>query len=71
MKNWALRNDVYDAVDWAVRRTADWAVYEAVCRDVSDAVWWPVSLAVYWAVDRANLDDPEHPAIKDFLREVL
>jgi hypothetical protein len=46
-------------VEWAVYRTVDNAVSGAVNRDVNGAV------------DRANLEDPEHPALKDFLREVL
>ena len=75
MNNRKANGDMYRAVRWdmdrAVRRTADDAVYEAVCRDVSDAAWWTVNWAVDWAVDRANLEDPEHPALKDFLREVL
>ena len=41
----------------------------------NDAVRWAVrgavDRAVDLAVDRANLEDPEHPALKDFLREVL
>jgi hypothetical protein len=73
--------DVNGAVDWAVfdaeRNAVDWAVYRAVDR----AVFWAVDDAVDRAVDRAmhrvvneavnqDVDDPDHPALQDFLLEV-
>ena len=73
MKNWALRNDVHEPVERAVRRTVDWAVYEAVCRDVTDAVWWPVNQALDWAVVGAvfwaTVEEPD-PVLGDFLLDL-
>lgn len=66
MKNQNRVGDVGEAVYWGIRRAVDDAVYEAVCRDVSDAAWWTVNWAVSWAVQ-----DPRHPALADFLEEVL
>lgn len=61
----AANEDVYRATDWAVRRAVYGAVWGAVRRAVNGAGYWTVSRAV----DRAVWNDPEHPALADFLRE--
>ena len=60
-----------DAVRGAVRGAMAVAEDRDVGRAVDRAVAEAVDDVVGWAVDRANLEDPEHPALKDFLREVL
>jgi hypothetical protein len=72
MKNWAeyeaVGRDVRDVVYGAASAAVNGAVY------VTTAVDWPVTRAVHWAVGwnvhRAMGQDPAHPAIQDFLREV-
>ena len=49
------------AVYWAVNVAVDWDVNRAVNRSVNEAVTGDE--AVNWA-----LNDPEHPALQDFLR---
>ena len=61
---------LWKAVSWGLkgvlgllrqRGSLDWAVNRAVDRAVNGAVW----NAEFWA-----LEDPDHPALDDFLRSV-
>jgi hypothetical protein len=54
---------------WAVDGEAYWAVSDAVYWAVNDVVYWAVDDAANWAVNWA-VDDPDHPALQDFLLEV-
>ena len=73
MRNTITNRTVDDAVDDAVDRAVD--------RAVSGAVWWAVSGALYVVLDQAMapsmdgavsgaLNDPDHPALWDFLNQV-
>ena len=52
----AVHHAVFEAVPEAVYRTVDGAVY--------NAVYW----AVNWAVNTAVWQEPEHPALQDYLK---
>ena len=72
---------VNDAVRGAVYEALSGAVHRAAYRVVNLAVFWAVDLAggravrrsvpwdVYRAVEGATLEDLEHPALRDFLRD--
>ena len=57
------QNAVFDAVYWAVYRAVNGAVGGAVGRVVDQAGWRAVSGAVL----DARREDPDHPALQDFL----
>ncbi len=58
---------VFAAVDRAVWDAVDLAAYDALDRTLYQAVWWDV----YWAVGDARNEDSLHPALQDYLGEVL
>ncbi len=49
---------VHDAVRWAVWNAVYWAV------------WRAFEMSTWRAVGNARNEDPPHPALQDFLREV-
>lgn len=60
---------VYNAVHGAVSGSVDGAVDLAVGVAVDVAVYWAVDLAMYRVVADAGREDPDHPALEDFLLE--
>lgn len=64
--NGTVWSTVFYAVTWDVDRT----VHEAVFYAVSNVVYWAVERPSTEASGRATQDDPEHPALQDFLHEV-
>lgn len=75
VRNGAVWSAMFYAVDWVVH----WAVSNAVRNTVYRNVKGAVSNVVYWAVERpsteasgnAKQDDSDHPALQDFLREIV
>jgi hypothetical protein len=70
-KNWTTVQAVRGAVDLDLWGAVNNAVYRAVDRAVDDSVWWAVDGAVFWAVWGSSNADSPHPALQDFLEEVL
>lgn len=62
---WALWGAVYGAVDRAVGE----AVYWAVC-EVSGAIRWTDDGTAESDVAGAGRNDPDHPALQDFLLNI-
>ena len=58
-----------EGVGIAVNLAGNLAVYRAVRGTVSRATNWVVTGAMYWAVYNTR-QDPEHPALQDFLKGV-
>ena len=74
MSTQKTKKAVNRVVYWTVWRAVQWIVDAALGRAVNGAVWGAVEGVVHDAVSRdeagAMWQDPAHPAIQDFLREV-
>lgn len=67
VRNGAVWSAMFYAVDWAVSNT----VYRNVKGAVSNVVYWAVERPSTEASGNAKQDDSGHPALQDFLREIV